>query len=104
MLQGATVSHHHILILCLKKFFIYYTKRNNIFLLLLFKVTDEKDLETSLNAALECGYRHIDTANAYNNEHIIGRVLKKWFQSGKLNREDIFVTTKLPAGGVHPDR
>lgn len=31
-------------------------------------------------------------------------MLKKWFNSGKLKREDIFITTKLPPQGVHPDR
>lgn len=50
------------------------------------------------------GYRHIDTAFAYGNEHIIGDVLKTWFKSGKLKREDVFITTKLPILGVHPDR
>lgn len=41
--------------------------------------------------ALDSGYRHIDTAEAYLNEEGVGRGLK---ESG-VNREDIFVTTKL---------
>ncbi|XP_018579931.1 aldo-keto reductase family 1 member C13-like [Anoplophora glabripennis] len=65
---------------------------------------DEADLERVLNAALELGYRHIDTAYGYKNEVFIGRVLKKWFSSGKLKREDIFITTKLPLTGIHQDR
>ncbi|ENN70232.1 aldose reductase [Dendroctonus ponderosae] len=69
-----------------------------------FTVTDEKALETSLNTALESGYRHIDTATVYNNEHIIGKVLKAWFDSGKLKRQEVFITTKLPPAGLHPDR
>lgn len=52
--------------------------------------------------ALETGYRHIDTAFYYRNERIIGNVLKEWFDSGKLKREDVFVTTKLP-GAAAPD-
>jgi diketogulonate reductase-like aldo/keto reductase len=68
-----------------------------------YTITDEKELEDALEVALETGYRHIDTATLYKNEHIIGRVLKKWFDSGKLKREDIFVTTKLP-GSVAPER
>ncbi|CAG9765208.1 unnamed protein product [Ceutorhynchus assimilis] len=64
-----------------------------------FTVTDENDL----NEALEAGYRHFDTAAAYKNEHVIGQVLKSWFDSGKLKREDVFVTTKLNSDGVHPD-
>ncbi|XP_023310739.1 aldo-keto reductase family 1 member C13-like [Anoplophora glabripennis] len=65
---------------------------------------EEADVERVLNAALELGYRHIDTAYAYKNEVFIGSVLKKWFSSGKLKREDIFITTKLPLIGIHQDR
>ena len=43
--------------------------------------------------ALEVGYRHIDTAQAYGNEEGVGIGIK---QSG-LKREDIFVTTKVMA-------
>lgn len=68
-----------------------------------FLVTDEKLLEVALDSALEAGYRHIDTATVYQNEHIIGKVLKKWFSSGKLKRDDVFITTKIPRDGVHPD-
>ncbi|AEB30992.1 glyoxal reductase [Carnobacterium sp. 17-4] len=41
--------------------------------------------------ALDSGYRHIDTAEAYLNEEGVGRGLK---ESG-VNRENVFVTTKL---------
>ncbi|XP_060522770.1 1,5-anhydro-D-fructose reductase-like isoform X2 [Cylas formicarius] len=68
-----------------------------------FTVTDGETLEKTLDAALEAGYRHIDTAHLYRNEHIIGRVLGKWFSSGKLKRQDLFVTTKLPFYGVYPE-
>lgn len=30
---------------------------------------------------------------------MIGKVFKEWFETGKLKREDIFVTTKLPEFG-----
>ncbi|CAH0555752.1 unnamed protein product [Brassicogethes aeneus] len=65
---------------------------------------DASELTTALEAALELGYRHIDTALVYENEAIIGKVLKKWFDAGKLKREDLFITTKLPMFAVHPDR
>ncbi|GJQ78284.1 hypothetical protein Trydic_g22126 [Trypoxylus dichotomus] len=61
------------------------------------------DLEKGLEIALETGYRHIDTAARYQNEEIIGRVLKKWFDSGKLKREDLFITTKLAPSDMRPD-
>lgn len=44
-------------------------------------------------AALKAGYRHIDTALAYRNEASVGKAIR---DSGIL-REQIFVTTKLPA-------
>jgi diketogulonate reductase-like aldo/keto reductase len=45
----------------------------------------------AVSAALEAGYRHIDTAAVYRNEADVGEAIQ---QSG-LSREDIFVTTKL---------
>lgn len=49
------------------------------------------EAEASCLSALECGYRLIDTANAYVNERAVGRAMKK---SG-LNRDEIFLETKL---------
>ncbi len=43
--------------------------------------------------ALKAGYRHIDTAFAYGNEPSVARAIA---DSG-ISREDIFITTKLPA-------
>ena len=43
--------------------------------------------------ALKAGYRHIDTAFAYDNEPSVARAIA---DSG-ISREDIFITTKLPA-------
>lgn len=52
---------------------------------------DPDEAEASVFRALECGYRLIDTANAYVNEKAVGRAMKK---SG-LAREQIFLETKL---------
>ncbi len=49
------------------------------------------EAEASVLSALECGYRLIDTANAYVNEKAVGRAMKK---SG-VPREEIFLETKL---------
>lgn len=43
--------------------------------------------------ALKTGYRHIDTAQAYANESSVGKAIK---DSG-IPRDEIFLTTKLPA-------
>src|SRR5258706_16163294 len=42
-------------------------------------------------AALRLGYRHVDTAQAYGNEHDVGEAIR----SSRLKREEVFVTTKL---------
>lgn len=60
-------------------------------------------MTAAINTALEVGYRHIDTAFAYSNEKVIGKVLQEWFSSSKLKRENIFITTKLPSHAVHAD-
>lgn len=49
------------------------------------------EAEASVLSALACGYRLIDTANAYVNEKAVGRAMKK---SG-VSREEIFLETKL---------
>ena len=49
------------------------------------------EAEASVLSALACGYRLIDTANAYVNEKAVGRAMKK---SG-VERKDIFLETKL---------
>ncbi|MCJ1400133.1 hypothetical protein MMC11_003337 [Xylographa trunciseda] len=50
--------------------------------------------------ALKHGYRHIDTAQYYQNETEVGKALK---QSG-LKREDVFLTTKILAAAGSPEK
>ena len=45
--------------------------------------------------ALELGYRHIDTAQAYGNEESVGEVLRR----SDIRREEVFVTTKFNPSG-----
>lgn len=82
----------------------------------------DEELEKAIEDALEAGYRHIDTAHTYENEHVIGRVLNRWLSSGRLKRkrtfhfqfisiqsvvalsgEDLFIVTKLPPRGNRPE-
>lgn len=49
------------------------------------------DAENSVKNALECGYKMIDTANAYVNERAVGRGIK----ASGVDRNSIFVSTKL---------
>ena len=48
----------------------------------------------SARTALELGYRHVDTAQAYGNERQVGNALR----NSDVAREDVFVTTKLGRG------
>jgi 2,5-diketo-D-gluconate reductase A len=50
----------------------------------------------AIRYALEVGYRHIDTATMYRNEHEVGQAIR---DSG-LDRGKVFVTTKLPPGSA----
>ncbi|MEV6156326.1 aldo/keto reductase [Nonomuraea sp. NPDC052129] len=49
------------------------------------------EAEQVVTAALEAGYRHIDTASAYGNEEGVGRAVR----ASGIPREKLFVTTKL---------
>jgi diketogulonate reductase-like aldo/keto reductase len=55
------------------------------------QVEDGSDCESCVRWALEAGYRHIDTAQAYGNEASVGKGLR---DSG-VAREDVFITTKF---------
>ena len=52
------------------------------------------DAQRVVETAIEAGYRHIDTAAAYNNEAGVGAAIR----SCGLPREELFVTTKLRNG------
>jgi diketogulonate reductase-like aldo/keto reductase len=54
----------------------------------------EDDTQAAVEAALEAGYRHIDTAAGYYNEAGVGAGVR----ASGLPREDVFVTTKLRNG------
>jgi len=55
------------------------------------QVKDGPECENAVRWALELGYRHIDTAQAYGNERSVGRALR---DSG-VPRDEVFVTTKF---------
>src|SRR3954468_12980669 len=55
------------------------------------QVPDGRACEDAVRWALEAGYRHVDTAQAYGNEASVGRALR---DSG-VPREDVFITTKF---------
>jgi diketogulonate reductase-like aldo/keto reductase len=64
------------------------------------QVPDGPECENAVRWALELGYRHIDTAQAYGNEESVGRALH---DSG-VPREEVFITTKFYPGSRDPAR
>lgn len=66
-----------------------------------------KDLSVTTQAvrdALEVGFRHFDCAERYRNEESIGVAFQEALQSGKVRRQDLFVTTKLWNSNHRPER
>jgi diketogulonate reductase-like aldo/keto reductase len=57
------------------------------------QIPDGAEAYDAVSVALQAGYRHIDTARAYDNEASVGRAVR---DSG-IPRDQVFVTTKLPA-------
>jgi 2,5-diketo-D-gluconate reductase A len=62
------------------------------------QVPDGPVCVNAVRAALESGYRHIDTAQAYGNEQSVGRAVR---ESG-IGREEVFVTTKFYPARPNP--
>ena len=58
--------------------------------------TPEGDVAVaSVEHAIKSGYRHIDTAQVYENEEGVGKGIRLGIIDNGLKREDIFVTTKI---------
>ncbi len=55
------------------------------------QVRDAEEFRTAFETAIEVGYRHFDSAQAYGNEHMLGEA---WNKSG-LKRSELFLTTKI---------
>ncbi|KAJ4459736.1 putative Aldose reductase B [Paratrimastix pyriformis] len=63
-----------------------------------------EEVRGAVVAAIEAGYRHIDTARVYKNEAAVGDGIQEAISRGLVRREDLFVTTKLWCTDHHPSR
>src|SRR3982751_4415734 len=63
------------------------------------QVRSGSEAENAVRWALEAGYRHIDTAQAYGNEESVGKALR---DSG-VPREEVFIATKFYPGSKDPE-
>ncbi|MEU9856251.1 aldo/keto reductase [Streptomyces sp. NPDC047974] len=55
----------------------------------------DDEAAAAVETALVAGYRHVDTAEVYENETGVGEGLRRGVRQAGLERDDIFVTTKL---------
>lgn len=62
---------------------------------LLFPQSPPGEVELAVEAALDAGYKHIDTAYNYQNEEAVGNGLHKWFQKTGRKRSEVFIVTKV---------
>ncbi|SDM81422.1 aldo/keto reductase [Acetanaerobacterium elongatum] len=55
------------------------------------QMPDNEETVNNIKEAIACGYRHIDTASAYENEASVGKAVRE----SEVAREGLFITTKL---------
>ena len=56
-----------------------------------FQITDPQEAEMAVREAIQAGYRHIDTAQSYQNEEAVGRGIA----TSGIDRKELFITTKI---------
>ncbi|WP_440763728.1 aldo/keto reductase [Natronorubrum sp. DTA7] len=56
-----------------------------------------------IETALELGYRHLDTAQIYENEGVVGEGLARALESNAVDRDDVTVATKVWADSLAPE-
>jgi hypothetical protein len=67
-------------------------------------IPDPVATKQATRTALEVGFRHLDYAERYRNEEAIGDAMQEAFKAGRIQREDVFVTTKLWNNNHRPER
>lgn len=67
-------------------------------------IPDPVAAKRAIKVALQVGFRHIDAAEAYRNEDVVGEALHEAFAERTLTREELFVTTKLWNNNHRPER
>jgi diketogulonate reductase-like aldo/keto reductase len=67
-------------------------------------IPDPVATRNATKAALETGFRTIDTAERYRTEKEVGEAMQEVFKGGKIKRDDVFVITKLWNTNHRPER
>src|SRR3954467_873830 len=67
-------------------------------------IPDPTATRNATKAALEAGFRVLDTAERYRTEKEVGEAMQEVFKAGKIRREEVFVITKLWNTNHRPER
>ena len=67
-------------------------------------IPDPATTRNATKAALEAGFRALDTAERYRTEQEVGEAMQEVFKTEQIKREDVFVTTKLWNTNHRPER
>ena len=67
-------------------------------------IPDPVATKQATKTALEVGFRNLDCAERYRNEEAVGDAMQEAFKAGRIQREDVFVTTKLWNTNHRPER
>ncbi|HWB53781.1 MAG TPA: aldo/keto reductase, partial [Tepidisphaeraceae bacterium] len=67
-------------------------------------IPDPVATRNATKAALEAGFRTIDTAERYRTEKEVGDAMQEVFKAGTIKRQEVFVITKLWNTNHRPER
>ncbi len=67
-------------------------------------IPDRIATRDATRAALEAGFRQLDTSERYRTEREVGDAMHEVFKAGKIKRQDVFVATKLWNNNHRPER
>ena len=67
-------------------------------------IPDPVATKQATETALKIGFRHLDCAERYRNEEAVGDAMQEALKAGRIQREDVFVTTKLWNTNHRPER
>jgi alcohol dehydrogenase (NADP+) len=67
-------------------------------------IPDATETRDATRTAIETGFRHLDCSERYRNEEQVGQAIREAMQAGWINRNDLFITTKLWNNNHRPER
>jgi alcohol dehydrogenase (NADP+) len=67
-------------------------------------IPDATETRNATRTALEAGFRHFDCSERYRNEEQVGQAIREAIQAGWINRNELFITTKLWNNNHRPER